>query len=131
MKIRPQFLPRGFFSPRVCLAFLLGLIGALLGIAGFGCRHHVVSNSFSYAIDPTVVASSKDLVAVVDDRGHQFEYSPDQIVVHPRDRAALDAFVARYHGTILSDGSKPRTRVEIVAAFRFKDLAKWSVAAQS
>jgi len=46
-----------------------------------------------------------------------------------------DTFEVRWTGTTTDvnyyDGSKPRTRVEIVAAFRFKDLAKWSVAAQS
>jgi hypothetical protein len=27
------------------------------------------------------------------------------------------------------DGGKPHTRVEVVAAFKFKDMAKWSAVA--
>jgi len=46
-----------------------------------------------------------------------------------------DVFQVRWTGTTTDvnyyDGSKPRTRVEIVAAFKFKDMAKWSAAAQS
>jgi len=93
-------------EPVARVTALVALVGALVG-----CGLHVRPSAepFSYTIDPTVVASSKELVAAVDDRGRQFEYAPDQLVVHPRDRAALDAFVARYHGSILVDGSKPRT----------------------
>jgi hypothetical protein len=46
-----------------------------------------------------------------------------------------DVFQVRWTGTTTDvnyyDGSKPRTRVEIVAAFKFKDMAKWSDAAVS
>ena len=46
-----------------------------------------------------------------------------------------DVFQVRWTGTTTDvnyyDGSKPRTRVEIVAAFKFKDIAKWSASAQS
>lgn len=41
-----------------------------------------------------------------------------------------DSFQVRWIGTTTDvnyyDGSKPRTRVEIVAGFEFKDIAKWS-----
>jgi hypothetical protein len=43
-----------------------------------------------------------------------------------------DVFKVRWTGTTTDvnyyDGSKPRTRVEIVAAFKFKEMAKWSAA---
>ena len=46
-----------------------------------------------------------------------------------------DVFKVRWIGTTTDvsyyDGSKPRTRVEIVAAFKFKDMTKWSATAQS
>lgn len=46
-----------------------------------------------------------------------------------------DVFQVRWTGTTIDvnyyDGSKPRTRVEIVAAFKFKDMAKWSDATVS
>lgn len=82
-----------------------------------GCRPHGDSGSepFTFAIDTSVIASSSDLAAAVDARGHQFEYVPDQIVVHPRDRVALDAFLARYRGSILVDGARPR-RVDAASA---------------
>ena len=46
-----------------------------------------------------------------------------------------DVFQVRWSGTTTDinyyDSSKPRTRVEIVAAFKFKDMAKWSAGAPS
>jgi hypothetical protein len=56
----------------------------------------------------------------------------NEIAVIARDG---DVFQVRWTGTTTDvnyyDGSKPRTCVEIVAAFKFKDMAKWSAAAQS
>jgi len=56
----------------------------------------------------------------------------NEIVVLARDG---DVFQVRWTGTTTDvnyyDGSKPRTRVEIVAAFKFKDMAKWCAAAPS
>jgi len=55
----------------------------------------------------------------------------NQIEVTARDE---DVFHVRWTGTTTDvnyyDGSKPRTRVEIDASFKFKEFAKWSDAAE-
>jgi hypothetical protein len=86
----------------------------VIGISALlGCRTHIGTvtdrKPFSFAIDSAVVPSNSSLVAAVDEEGHKFEYAPDQLVVHPKDQAALLAFLARYHGTVLVDRSIPKT----------------------
>jgi hypothetical protein len=89
-----------------------GRIGVcvLVLAALFGCRSHGhASTGFSFSVDPTIVPSEPTLAAAVDSNGVKFEYAPNQLVVHPKDRSSLDAFLARYHGTVLVDGSQPKT----------------------
>jgi hypothetical protein len=76
-----------------------------------GCQVHIGNTDqkpFSFAIDPAVVPRNSWLVAAEDEDGHKFEYAPDQLVVHPKNPAALRAFLARYHGTVLVDGGVPK-----------------------
>jgi hypothetical protein len=89
-------------------------LSASLGIAGCG-RLPDGHDVFSYRVDPRLALPAMPpspgqpapppLAVVRDPGGHTYTFASNQVVLRPRNTAALRGFLTRYGGTVLSDGT--------------------------
>ncbi len=81
--------------------------------SSFGC-----SRRLSYQIDISIAPSVKQLpgldggptrtvAAIADAKGSRSEFVQDEVTIRTSDKARLQAFLAKYHGVILRDGTPP------------------------
>jgi hypothetical protein len=91
------------------------LTGLLLALSQSSCTFFP---RFSYVVDSTLQRSvaplpgldggpPREVAVVVGPDGARTEFVTNEIQVHLTDQAQLSALVARYHGTILRDGTPP------------------------
>ncbi|AFU58858.1 putative peptidase [Candidatus Nitrososphaera gargensis Ga9.2] len=91
----------------------------LIGISNLvinGREDTTAEEEFTYTVDEQIEPSVKELPgikggpprpveAVVGPDGTQDEFVINEVIFRPRDQAELSAFIAKYNGTILDDGS--------------------------